>query len=106
MSIVFLRTEPNSNRLLRFHAMQSLMLFGAWVACLIAFNISATIFSFIPVINVLVGTLAGVGIGLSAAAYFLISIFLMIKGLNGEDYKLPLLGAYAEKYVPEQTDDG
>jgi uncharacterized membrane protein len=99
MSVVYLRTEPKTNYFLRFHAMQSLFVSGAYfVIWLAAWLVSNTI-GLIPFINVIVMMIAGPVLGLASAAYFLGSIFLMIKAQSGEEYKLPMFGDYAEQYL-------
>jgi uncharacterized membrane protein len=79
--IVFLIIEKES-RFVRFHAYQSLAVFGAlFVLSLIA--------GFIPVIGTLVGVLlAPVGV--------ILWILLMVKAYQGERYKIPVAGDWAE----------
>lgn len=80
--IVFLIIEKES-RLVRFHAYQSLAVFGAlFVLSLIA--------GFIPVIGTLISILlAPVGL--------IVWILLMVKAYQGERYKIPLAGDWAEE---------
>ena len=80
--IVFLIIEKE-NRFVRFHAFQSLAVFGAlFVLSLIA--------GFIPVIGTLVSILlAPVGL--------ILWILLMVKAYQGERYKIPLAGDWAEE---------
>jgi uncharacterized membrane protein len=80
--IVFLIIEKES-RFVRFHAYQSLAVFGAlFVLSLIA--------GFIPVIGTLIGILlAPVGL--------IVWILLMVKAYQGERYKIPLAGDWAEE---------
>jgi uncharacterized membrane protein len=80
--IVFLIIEKE-NRFVRFHAFQSLAVFGAlFVLSLIA--------GFIPVIGRLISILlAPVGL--------ILWILLMVKAYQGERYKIPLAGDWAEE---------
>ena len=80
--IVFLIIEKE-NRFVRFHAFQSLAVFGAlFVLSLIA--------GFIPVIGRLISILlAPVGL--------ILWILLMVKAYQGERYKLPVVGDWAEE---------
>ena len=80
--IVFLIIEKES-RFVRFHAYQSLAVFGAlFVLSLIA--------GFIPVIGTLISILlAPVGL--------ILWILLMVKAYQGERFKLPLAGDWAEE---------
>ena len=79
--IVFLIIEKES-RFVRFHAYQSLAVFGAiFVLSLIA--------GFIPVIGTLISILlAPVGL--------ILWILLMVKAYQGERYKIPVAGDWAE----------
>ncbi|MBL7159906.1 DUF4870 domain-containing protein [Candidatus Microgenomates bacterium] len=75
--IAFLLIEKN-NKFVRFHAMQSTILFGA----LFVVNFGL---GFIPLLGWLVGLV------LSLAA-FVLWIVLMWKAFNGEEYELPYIG--------------
>ncbi len=80
--IVFLIIEKE-NKFVRFHAMQSIIVFGG----LFVLNI---ILTFIPFIGWLLGLLLSI-LGL------ILWILLMIKAYNGEMYKLPVVGDMAEQ---------
>jgi uncharacterized membrane protein len=78
--IIFLVLEKE-NRFVRFHAAQSIILFGAlsilqWIAQMIHF-----------------GALSG-GLGV---VWLICWLFLMINTAKGKYYKLPIIGDYAEK---------
>ena len=72
------------NRLVRVHAMQSILLFGG-VAVLI------WVLSFIPVISVLIYPLW--------LATFIGWIILLVNASQGRFFKLPLIGDYAEQWT-------
>ncbi len=97
MSIVYLRTEPVTNYYLRFHAMQSLFFSGAYAVILVGCWLLVNTIGLIPLLNVLVLPVAGILLPIASAAYFLISIFLMVKAQGGQEYKLPIFGDYAEQ---------
>ena len=82
--IIFLLIEKQS-RFVRFHAMQSTILFGGIFVVNLALG-------FIPILGWLVGLL------LSLAA-FILWIVLMWKAFQGEMYKVPYVGAIAEKQL-------
>lgn len=82
--IVLLLVEKNS-KFVRFHAMQSTVLFGG----LFVVNL---ILGFIPILGWLVGFI------LSLAA-FVLWLVLMWKAFNGEMYKVPYVGDIAEKQL-------
>ena len=71
------------NKFVRFHAFQSIVVFGAFTA-------ASFIFMFIPVI----------GWALLPVLYvveLILWIVLMVKGYQGEKFKLPVAGDMAEK---------
>jgi uncharacterized membrane protein len=100
--LVFFLIEKDS-RLVRFHSMQSILL-GAVAAIVL---IGLWILSFIVVIVLgqisgLLSTLVSLVIGLlslvSFVAFVIAWVMCLIKAYQGQFYKLPLLGAYAEKF--------
>jgi uncharacterized membrane protein len=96
--IVWLMTEPKANLFVRFHALQSLMLFGLFIACNIVVYIVGmfTAIPFIGPIFALISGLAWVGV---CGVWFIVSIVLMLKAKEREMYKLPVIGDLAEQYA-------
>ncbi len=84
--VIFLILEPE-NKSIRFHAMQSIIVFGI-------FNLIWIIFLWIPVVRWVIGGLAG-------ALAFILWVVLMYKAYQGEKYKIPWAGDQAEKWVGE-----
>ena len=82
--IIFLLVEKQS-RFVRFHAMQSTMLFGGIFVANFALG-------FIPILGWIVGLL------LTFTA-FILWIVLMWKAFQGEMYKVPKIGDMAEKQL-------
>lgn len=82
--IIFLLVEKES-KFVRFHAMQSVIMFGG-------LHILLFVFGFIPILGWLAGLLL-VFIG------FIMWIVLMWKAFQGEMYKVPYLGSIAEKQL-------
>jgi uncharacterized membrane protein len=80
--IVFLVIEKE-NKFVRFHAMQSILVFGG----LFVINM---VLSFIPFIGWALMPIVGI-------AGLILWILLMIKAYNGELYKLPIVGNIAEQ---------
>jgi len=74
--LIFFLIEKD-NKFVKFHAMQSIITFGA-----------CTILSFIPVINWFIGIIA-----------LVLWILLMIKAYQGIKFKLPVIGDLAEKWA-------
>ncbi len=84
ISGVVLYLVEKEDKYVRFHAVQSTILFGG----LFILNIVLMV--------TLVGILLMPIVGLIALALW---VFLMYKAYNGEKYKLPYIGDMAEKYV-------
>lgn len=82
--IIFLLLEKQ-NKFVRFHAMQSTILFGGVFIINIALG-------FIPIL----GWLAGIFLSFAA---FILWIVLMWKAFQGEMYKVPYVGDLAEKQL-------
>lgn len=82
--IVLLLVEKKS-KFVRFHAMQSTILFGGLFIVNMALN-------FIPLLGLLLGFVIGI-------ASFVLWIFLMWKAFQGEMYKVPYVGDLAEKQL-------
>ena len=76
---------------MRFHAMQSLLFFGAT-------GIVTTMFSHIPFLGFI-----GTGLGFVS---FICWIVLMVKAARGRYYKLPIIGDYAEKWANSSRGQG
>ena len=86
--IIFLILEKE-NQFVRFHAVQSIVVSGAYTVAVI-------VLSFIPVIGWVIGWLLGVGA-------FILWIILMFKAYQGQKYKLPWAGNFAEKQLKPQA---
>jgi uncharacterized membrane protein len=82
--IIFYLLEPN-NKFVRFHAVQSIVVFGA-------ISILYFILWFVPII----GWVLNMFLGLLA---FILWIVLMIKAYQGQMWKVPVLGNIAEKWA-------
>jgi uncharacterized membrane protein len=84
--IVFFIMEKE-NEYVRFHAMQSIVTFGA-------ITVVSIILSFIPIVGWVLGMLLGI-------LAFVLWIILMMKAYQGEKYKLPVAGDFAEKQISQ-----
>ncbi len=94
-AIVFLLVEPyNKNRFVRFHSFQCLGL------CLVGLVVGASLrvvgflLFFIPGLGHLLVWLVSMVVGL---AFFMVWVVLVVKALQGEMFKLPLVGDFAER---------
>ncbi len=100
--LIFFLIEKDS-RFVRFHAMQSMLLSGAfWVGLIALWLVSF-------VLTLILGQISGLLAGLVWVITLLLQlvlcvggligfIFCMIKAYQRQYFKLPLLGAYAEKF--------
>ncbi len=96
-AILFLVVEPYSkNRFVRFHSLQCLLLWGAAVLFAIALKLASVVLLIIPVLGPLLVTLVGAVIVLAG---ILIWLVLVIKAFQGEMFRLPVLGDFAEHYA-------
>lgn len=85
--LAFVLLERQSN-FVRFHAIQSIYVFGV-------IHLAIIVLGWIPVIGVVFG-------GLLWALWVVLWIVMMIKAYQGEKYKLPWAGDLAEKWVSRQ----
>ncbi len=82
--LVFFLMEKE-NRFVRFHAMQSIVVFGA-------LTVLSLILSIIPLLGGVLSWLVGV-------VALILWIVLMVKAYQNEMYKLPWAGNFAERHI-------
>jgi len=96
-AIILLLIEPyRRSHFVRFHSFQCLLLCGAAVALAAALRLAGLVLFLIPVLGPLLVTLIDVIAGLAAMLLWLV---LLIKALQGEMFRFPLLCAFAEQYA-------
>lgn len=83
--VLFLMTEP-TNKFVRFHAMQSTIVF-------LALSVLTVVLQVIPFLGMLIAVF--VVIPLSAILW----LVLMFKAYQGERFKLPIVGEMAEQRI-------
>lgn len=88
--LVFYLIEQK-NKYVRFHAMQSILLFAVFIVVWVAWFILEII---LP--SSLTCLLSPV-VSLVGLAYLILTIVLMIKAYQGEKFKLPIIGDIAER---------
>jgi uncharacterized membrane protein len=94
-AIVFLRLKPfNHNRLVRFHSWQSICFAIAAALASLVLRILFFVLSLVPRLGYLLGSLAVLVAGLGFAILWLV---VLIKAFQGELFKLPVIGDFAEK---------
>ncbi len=82
--LIFYLLEPN-NRFVRFHAIQSIIVFGTFI-------LLGIILGWIPVIGAFIWPLISI-------LSFILWVILMVKAYQGIKYKLPVSGDLAEKWA-------
>ena len=82
--IVFLIIEPK-NKTIRFHAFQSILVFGT-------VSVIFMIFGWIPILNIIIYAVVG-------TAAFIAWIALMVPASQEKKYKVPIAGELAEKWA-------
>lgn len=93
--VLFLVLAPyNQNRVIRFHAFQSIFLHIASIAVFIGLMIVIGILHFIPFLGVFLGLILYPVVGLG---FFVLWLMLMYKAYNKERWVLPIVGELAEK---------
>jgi len=94
-AFVFLFVEPYSkNRFVRFHSFQCI---GAWLMAIViaaAVRIFGVVMSLLPVIGYLLISLVSI---VMVLAVLITWVVLIVKALQGEMFKLPLIGTVAER---------
>jgi uncharacterized membrane protein len=96
-AIIFLFLEPyKSNRFLRFHSLQCLMLCGATVVGAAILRLASLLFSMIPTLGPLILVIVVVLAILAAVFLWLVSV---VKALQGEMFELPFIGGFARQYA-------
>jgi uncharacterized membrane protein len=94
-AIVFLLRKPYSkNRFVRFHSIQCLLFWASGALVALALKVAGLLLFIIPVVGPLFTVLALVLVGLAAVVVWLV---LVVKAMQGEMFKLPALGNYAEQ---------
>ncbi len=86
--LIFILIETQ-DKFVRFHAVQSIIVFGT-------LNLIGIVFGWIPFFNMFIWPLVG-GLG------FVLWVVLMYKAYHGVMYKLPIAGDLADKWSTKTT---
>jgi uncharacterized membrane protein len=98
-AILFLFLEPfKRNRFVRFHSVQCLLLWGVGIVLALALKVATLILFLVPVAGPLLVTVTCVVLGLAA---FVLWLVLIVKALQGEMFRLPVVGELAAQYSEE-----
>lgn len=90
--ILFLVLEK-TNSFVRFHAMQSTVLWVGWVIASIALSILSGV---VPVIGWIFGLILSIVMSIGG---FILWLVLMFKAYQGEEWELPVVGPFARKQI-------
>ena len=94
-AVIFLRVKPYSqNHFVRFHSFQSIFFLVAGIVSAAAMRLIFSLLSLIPRFGYLLASLAVLVVVLGWVILWLVS---MVKALQGELFKLPVIGGFAEK---------
>ena len=98
-AIIFLLVEPyKRDRFLRFHSFQCI---GFWLAALVigaVVRAAAFLLFFVPLLGYLVVLLLSM---VTSLGLFAIWVVLIVKALQGEMFKLPVVGDLAEQHASQ-----
>lgn len=83
------------NRFARFHAIQSLLLIGAWIVIAIVLSVLMGVLAAISEYLVFIGFL----FPLIWLVWFALLLFSAYKAYQGEWFKIPVIGDMAEKFA-------
>jgi uncharacterized membrane protein len=94
-AMIFLSLEPfKRNRFIRFHSLQSIFLAAGAIVVALAMRLLYSLLALIPVAGYLLAWLTVFVVFLGLLILWLV---LLVKALQGEMFKLPVIGKLAEK---------
>lgn len=92
----FIETE---NEFVRFHAVQSTIVFGSLFTVSIVAGLVPILFDSIPIVGLVIALVLGLFSILLGPVVFVLWIVLMYKAYTGKRFRLPVVGKMAEEYV-------
>jgi uncharacterized membrane protein len=96
-AILFLLVEPyRKNRFVRFHSFQCLGVCLVGLVVGASLRVAGYLLFFIPMLGRLLFLLVSMVVGL---AFFASWVVLIVKAMQGEMFKLPLVGDFAERQI-------
>ncbi|WP_255171369.1 DUF4870 domain-containing protein [Natrononativus amylolyticus] len=87
------------NEFVRFHAIQSVLVFGGLFALGIAMSVAGLLLGWLPVVGVVVGLAVALGSLLLVPVALVCWVVLLYKAYTGERFHVPVVGPLAERYV-------
>lgn len=89
---IILLVIEKENRFVRFHAMQSTVLCVAWI--IVSYGLQ--LFLAVPLLGWIIAMLSWLVLGIGG---FILWLLLMWKAFQGEEWELPVVGAFARKQL-------
>jgi uncharacterized membrane protein len=96
--IIFYILEKRDN-FVRFYAMQSIILGGAWILFAIVYSVAHAILSPIPAIGLLFSIVLWIIWALVGLAFLVVFIVTVVKAFNGVRWDIPYIGPMARKQM-------
>ena len=94
-ALIFLLLKPyRTNPFVRFHSLQSIGFWLAFVALIATLRIAGVLLFSLPMVGHLLVFLLSI---FAAIGFAILWMVLLVKALQGERFELPLLGEYAER---------
>jgi uncharacterized membrane protein len=94
-AVILVLIEPfKRNRFIRFHSFQSIFLTVATIVIAFALRILYSVLALIPVVGYLMAWLA---LAVAVLGWGILWLVLLVKALQGQTFRLPLIGSLAEK---------
>lgn len=93
---ILLYFVKKEDKFVRFHALQATVL---WVVCAAVFLVFAIVITGVSFATLGLGAVLSVCILPLGLAVFIVDLYAAYKAYQGEMYKLPVIGNFAEKYV-------
>jgi uncharacterized membrane protein len=96
--VIFFAIETQS-RVVKYHALQSMLVSVAAMVVYIAYGVLWAIMSRVPVLGWVAGIFGFFGWALLMLGFFALWVYCLVKAFNGERFKLPYLGEIAEQQI-------
>lgn len=89
----------DDDEFVRFHAVQSILVFGGLFVVSVGLSVVATVLSVVPVVGLIVSLALGLVSLLLVPVAFVAWVGLMYTAYRGDRRQVPLVGAYARRYA-------
>jgi uncharacterized membrane protein len=100
--IIFYILEKHDS-FVRFYAMQSIILGGAWVLFVIVYSFAHAILTPIPAIGLLFSIILWIVWALVGVAFLVVFIVAVVKAFTGVRWEIPYIGPMARKQMEGTT---